>query len=132
MMKAIILLPAVLMLSGCSGLQPKELRAYGNDRLCQAARGLVVTQKAELKEALIDELETRKLMTRAEVMEGKSRTVAIGKNVCYMIATWGMPDSFNQTRTGDAYYVQHIYRDVIGYGARYVYSQNEVITAIQY
>jgi hypothetical protein len=126
----------VLLLSGCATYSINNqfnFSDYKSDRLCASAKWVMATNNSEgVIEPYITELKKRNLMEEKDVRDVFNRKAQIGDNFCFMYATLGYPNRANLTETKNSLHVQYVYRDAIGSGASYVYTDGGIITAIQY
>jgi hypothetical protein len=122
-------------LQGCAthSLQnPYNFTQFDDDRLCSGAKWVQATHNQDgVIAPYLAEVSKRKLMTEDEFNSVFKRRADIGDRYCYMLATRGKPDTFNVTRLPKVEHVQWVYRGFAGHNT-YIYTENDVITAIQY
>lgn len=130
-----LLLSLMVLLQGCAtySLQnPYNFGEFDNDRLCSGAKWVQATHNQDgVIAPYLAEVSKRKLMTEDEFNSVFKRRADIGDKYCFMLATRGKPDTFNVTRLPTVEHVQWVYRGIAG-NSTYIYTENGVITAIQY
>ena len=107
-------------------MRPDELQDIDAFSLCMAYGNPFARTKT-----IRDELQRRHVFDAEEWRLIDRRELKVGSTLNMMVASWGIPNANNRTRTAEGIEVQHIYGTGRYERRRYVYTNNGIITGIQ-
>lgn len=131
-MKTALILTTALALGGCA-TSPEVVGRLPNERICQMHGSQVKAGfTAESIATVRAELQRRHLVAESEWTDVDQRRVRVGMSQCAMLAVMGTPDRQNRTVSNSTVRVQHVFDSGYRYTkAKYVYTENGVVTAFQ-
>lgn len=124
------------LLSGCAGSAYSIAHESADQLHTRSDFELCAAYHAERTESVEQELRARKALSDDEWRMVKAGSVAVGMSKAAVVCSWGfiapgLDGEINRTVTAGGVSEQWVYRNPGEIRARYVYFDNEVVTAIQ-
>jgi hypothetical protein len=124
------------LLVACVTTPPEPIELMGVREICERLQLPTFTTAGEARRAAMwAELERREAFGPETLADIKAHRLQIGMSELAMTCSWGRPSKENRTTTARGTRIQYVYESYLGASLgsryRYVYTEGNIITAIQ-
>lgn len=125
----VLLVSLVLLSIACVSGQPPVWSQVEDQDLCSTAGKWRYKTEAHIQ--ALNELYDRKMVRAEYVGAVRNREIQIGMTECEVIAAWGWPTDQNKSHSSFGTRNQMVYRPYSSADAKYIYTNNSIVTSWQ-